>query len=113
CHAALERRVAALEGQRLATGGGLETDVEGVQQYLLGQLARATTAGPHGEPVPVVLDDPFVHVAAERKWELMDMVARLAERTQLVYLTDDAFIGAWARRRTATGTITLLEPVDG
>jgi uncharacterized protein YhaN len=62
--------------------------------------------------VPVILDDPFVRVPAERKWELMDLVARLGEKTQLVYLTDDAFVGAWARRRTATGSITLLEPVE-
>jgi uncharacterized protein YhaN len=62
--------------------------------------------------VPVLLDDPFVRVAAERKWELMDMLRRLSEKTQVLYLTDDAFIGAWARRRSDAGEIALLEPVD-
>jgi uncharacterized protein YhaN len=62
--------------------------------------------------VPVLLDDPFVRVPAERKWELMDMLRRLSEKTQLLYLTDDPFVGAWARRRADSGEISLLEPVD-
>jgi hypothetical protein len=39
------------------------------------------------------------------------MLRRLGEKTQLIYLTDDPFVTAWARRRAAAGLITLLEPV--
>ena len=112
-HSAMERRVAALESQ--ADGGGAEStiaQVADVQQYLLAHLTKAGHCGPNDESVPVVLDEPFLRIAAERKWELLDMLRRLGEKTQLVYLTDDPFVGAWARRRASAGLITLLEPVE-
>lgn len=110
-HAAVERRVNALEVQLRGVRGD-RADVEELQQYLLAALTRANHVGPRGEPVPVLLDDPFVRVPAEHKWELMDMLRRLSEKTQLFYLTDDPFIGAWARRRADLGEISLLEPID-
>ena len=110
-HAAAERRVRAFEAQvRADRGDG--ADLDEVHKYLLGALTKANCVGPLGEPVPVLLDDPFVRVPAERKWELMDMLRRLSEKTQLLYLTDDPFVGAWARRRADSGEISLLEPVD-
>jgi uncharacterized protein YhaN len=109
----MERRVAALEaqhdpGRAEATIGQLAD----VQQYLLSHLTKAAHAGPYDESVPVLLDEPFLRVPAERKWELLDMMRRLGEKTQLIYLTDDAFVSAWARRRAGAGLITLLEPLD-
>jgi hypothetical protein len=110
-HAAVERRVAALEVQlRGERGDG--ADVEELQQYLLAALTRANCVGPSGEPVPVLFDDPFARVPAERKWELMDLLRRLSEKTQVLYLTDDAFIGAWARQQADDNAISLLEPVE-
>jgi uncharacterized protein YhaN len=111
-HSAFERRVAAVEAKLRGTRPGGGADVEEVQKHLLAALTKANCVGPRGEPLPVVLDDPFVRVPAERKWELMDMVHRLAEKVQLLYLTDDPFVGAWARRRADAGVITLLEPDD-
>jgi hypothetical protein len=112
-HSAMERRVAALEaqhdpGRAEATIGQLAD----VQQYLLSHLTKAAHAGPYDESVPVLLDEPFLRVPAERKWELLDMMRRLGEKTQLIYLTDDAFVSAWARRRAGAGLITLLEPME-
>jgi hypothetical protein len=40
------------------------------------------------------------------------MLRRLGENTQLIYLTDDPFVSAWARRRASAGLITLMEPID-
>lgn len=111
-HAAVERRVAALEVQLRGDGVDDGSDLEDIQQYLLAALTKANNVGPRAEPVPILLDDPFVRVPAERKWELMDLLRRLSEQTQLLYLTDDPFVGAWARRRADTGAITLLEPVE-
>ena len=112
-HSAMERRVAALEagheGRTEETSIGQLADV---QQYLLAHLAKAAHAGPFDESLPVVLDEPFLRIGAERKWELLDMLRRLAEKSQLLYLTDDPFVAAWARRRAAAGLVTLLEPVD-
>lgn len=110
-HAALERRVTALEVQ-LRGERGEGADVEELQRYLFAALTRAHKVGPRAEPIPVLLDDPFARVPAERKYELMDMLRRLSEKTQMLYMTDDAFIGAWARQRADDGSISLLEPVE-
>lgn len=110
-HAAAERRVRSLD-RRLRGSRADDAAIEELHRYLLAALTRAHRAGPGGEPVPVVLDDPFTRVPAERKWELMDMLRRLTEKTQVVYVTDDPFIGAWARRRADHGAIRLLEPVE-
>lgn len=109
-HAAVERRVAALEA-RLGgyDGNGDPGAIADIQQHLLAHLARASQAGPDSDPVPVVLDEVFQRVPADRTWDLLDLLLRLAERHQLVYLTDDAFVSAWARQRALDGAITLLE----
>ncbi|HEY2812756.1 MAG TPA: hypothetical protein VGJ03_04750 [Acidimicrobiales bacterium] len=112
-HSAMERRVAALEAQHDPTHEQTTiSQLADVQQYLLAHLTKAAHAGPSDESVPVLLDEPFLRIAAERKWELLDMLRRLGEKTQLVYLTDDPFVGAWARRRASAGLIRLLEPVE-
>jgi hypothetical protein len=112
-HSAMERRVAALEAQHDPTHEQTTvSQLADVQQYLMAHLTKAGHAGPCDESVPVLLDEPFLRIGAERKWELLDMLRRLGEKTQLIYLTDDPFVGAWARRRASAGLITLLEPVE-
>jgi hypothetical protein len=108
--AAVERRVSSLEARH----GGHDANgdpgaIADMQQHLLAHLTTASQAGPDGDPVPVVLDDVFLRVPADRKWDLLDLLHRLAERHQLVYLSDDAFVAAWARQQALDGTITLLE----
>jgi hypothetical protein len=113
-HAAVERRVAALEARL----GGIDVNgdpsvLADIQQHLLASLTQAAQAGPHADPVPVILDEVFQRVPAERTWELLDLVHRLSERHQLIYLSDDAFVAAWARQQ-ADGEVLLLEPApDG
>lgn len=109
-HAAVERRVAALEARL----GGHDVNgdpgaIADIQQHLLAHLGTASQAGPHGDPVPVILDEVFLRVPADRKFDLLDLLHRLAERHQLLYLSDDAFVAAWARQRALDGSITLLE----
>ena len=98
--AAIERRVMALEARH----GGHDANgdpgaVADIQQHLLGRLTQAATAGPHGDPVPAVLDEVFLRVPAERKWDLLDLLHRLSERHQLIYLSDDPFVAAWASQK--------------
>lgn len=108
--AAVERRVMALEARH----GGHDANgdpgaVADIQQHLLARLTAAATAGPQGDAVPALLDEVFLRVPAERKWDLLDLLHRLSERHQLVYLSDDPFVAAWARQ-TANGSVLLLEP---
>lgn len=109
-HAAVERRVAALEARESEAGGGDPSAIAELQQHLVARLTVAAQAAPHGDPVPVVLDEVLQRVPADRTWDLLDLLLRLAEHQQLIYLTDDAFVAAWARQRAIDGTITLLEP---
>jgi hypothetical protein len=111
-HAAVERRVTALEAKLGGPDGGADPGaIADIQQQLLTHLTRAGQAAPHGDPVPVLLDEVLARVPADRKWDLLDLLHRLSEKHQLVYLSDDAFVAAWARQRALDGTVTLLEPV--
>lgn len=110
-HAAIERRVAALDARHgghdvLGDPGALAE----IHERLTARLARAASAGAHGDPLPLVLDEVFMRVPAERMYDMLDRLQELAEDHQLVYLSDDAFVAAWARQQAAAGTITLLEP---
>jgi hypothetical protein len=108
---ALERRVMSLEARH----GGHDANgdpgaMADIQQHLLGRLTKAATAGSQGDPMPAVLDDVFLKVPAERKWDLLDLLYRLSERHQLIYLTDDAFVAAWASQHSSDVTLLAPEP---
>ena len=109
-HAAVERRVAAIESRIAESSGADPSATADIHQHLVARLTVAAQAAPHGDPVPVVLDEVLQRVPADRTWDLLDLLLRLAEHQQLIYLTDDAFVAAWARQRAIDGTITLLEP---
>jgi len=109
---AVERRVNVLESSidgEPAMGGSV--DLDDVQRQL---IARLTTArkGIGAEALPVLLDEPLVRVRGDNKWELLDLIERVADKTQIVYLTDDHDVVLWARRRAAGGSLVLLEPVS-
>jgi hypothetical protein len=42
---------------------------------------------------------------------MLDLVDRLSAHAQVVYLTDDADVSTWARRRSTTGAIAFLDPL--
>jgi hypothetical protein len=111
--AAVERRVLVLESSSLDGEAtiGQSLDIEDVQRQL---LARLTTArkGAGEESLPVLLDEPLLRIRGDHKWELLDLVERVADKTQVVYLTDDHDVVLWARRRAAGGSLALLEPVS-
>lgn len=105
--AALGRRVSALEAKLGAYGD--PGAIAELQQGLVARLTAAAQAGPGGDPIPVVLDEVLLRVPPDRCWDLLDLVLHLADRHQVIYLTGDAFVAAWARQRALDGSITLLE----
>ena len=110
-HAAIERRVLSLEAKHGGDDGhGDPGAVADIQRHLFARLTAAGQAGPNGDPVPALLDDVFLRVPADRKWDLLDLLHRLSDQHQLVYLSDDPFVAAWARQHAAAGTVRLLEP---
>jgi len=111
--AAVERRVHVLESSLESGGGSGESgiDAEDVRSQLIARLTDARKAA-GDEALPVVLDETLVRVRGEHKWELLDLIERVADKTQIVYLTDDYDVVVWARRRAGGSALALLEPVS-
>jgi hypothetical protein len=104
---ALQRRVHVLED----AAGATVTLISGqeLEMYVLGRFASARRVGPEAEPVPMLVDNALVAVPRAEKWRMLDLMARLAEATQVFYLTDDAEALEWAHTRAQEGTIGLVE----
>jgi len=108
---ALSRRVTVLESS--AGTGPLLVAAEEAEMVLLGRFAQTRRVGPEAEPVPVIVDDALAAFPRHDKWRLLDLVARLGEASQVVYLTDDEETLDWARSRAASGGIGLLAAAPG
>jgi hypothetical protein len=105
---ALSRRVMILETS--AGTGPLLVTAEEAEMVLLGRFAQTRRVGPEAEPVPVLVDDALAAFPRHDKWRLLDLVARLGEASQVVYLTDDEETLEWARSRSVNGSLGLLAP---
>ena len=105
---ALARRVTILEAS--AGTGPLLVTAEEAEMVLLGRFAQTRRIGSEAEPVPVLVDDSLAAFPRHEKWRLLDLVARLGEASQVVYLTDDEETLEWARSRSLKGSIGLLAP---
>jgi len=105
---ALARRVTILESSA-GTGPQLVA-AEEAEMVLLGRFAQTRRIGPEAEPVPVLVDDALAAFPRHEKWRLLDLLTRLGEASQVVYLTDDEDTVEWARSRSAKGGVGLLAP---
>jgi hypothetical protein len=105
---ALARRVQILE-RTAGTGTPLAT-AEEAEMVLLGRFAQTRRVGPEAEPVPVLVDDALAGFPRHDKWRLLDLLARLGEASQVVYLTNDEETLEWARSRSHNGSVSLLAP---
>jgi uncharacterized protein YhaN len=55
------------------------------------------------EPLPLILDDPFVHYDDATLERALDWLARMAARTQIIFLaTREAYVD-WAERTGVAG----------
>jgi hypothetical protein len=106
---ALSRRVMILQASA-GTGGSLLVTADEAEMVLLGRFAQTRRVGPEAEPVPVIVDDALAAYPRHAKWRLLDLLARLGEASQVVYLTDDDETLDWARSRALSGGIALLLP---
>jgi hypothetical protein len=105
---ALARRVTILETS--AGTGSLLVAAEEAEMVLLGRFAQTRRVGPEAEPIPVLVDDALAAFPRHEKWRLLDLLARLGEASQVVYLTDDEETLDWARSRSVNGSLGLLTP---
>ncbi|MGH8973430.1 MAG: hypothetical protein ACRD0C_09530 [Acidimicrobiia bacterium] len=105
---ALARRVAILEANSGA--GSRLLPFEEAEMVLLGRFSQARRVGPEAEPVPIVVDDALAGFPRHDKWRLLDLLARLGEASQVVYLTDDPDTAEWAAARARQGNASLVRP---
>jgi hypothetical protein len=108
---ALERRVAFLEEEHGEVGVPSTAKMAELERYLKQRLDALRSCGVEGEALPLVLDECFLHLRADAKWAMLDLVDRLSGGAQVIYLTDDPDVSTWARRRSATGAIAFLDPL--
>lgn len=116
CRSELERlrdRLRAVDRQLAAHDGpsrhGSEPDLVAT---LTDAAAAARTAGPGVETAPVILDEPFCDVHGDRKRAALGAVAALASEVQVLYLTDDEEVLAWARNRALSDDMSVLAPAS-
>lgn len=79
-------------------------------QALIERMAELRHAGPRGEMLPLLLDEPLAGVAPSVKTWVLELLARSAGSPQVVYLTDDPFVADWARIEAIGGELSILAP---
>lgn len=103
----LRRRVRMME---VGTGEAYPIpEPKELEMYLLGRIASARRVGPIGEPVPVIVDDILRSMPQHQKYRMLDLLARLGDAAQVIYLTADEETITWARDRVAHGSTGLLD----
>jgi hypothetical protein len=63
--------------------------------YILMRMGLAHHMSAIGEPVPLVLDDPFVDLDRRRLERMLEFILRITERTQVLLFTKDRHIEEW------------------
>ncbi|HEY3240579.1 MAG TPA: hypothetical protein VGL92_13495 [Acidimicrobiia bacterium] len=107
-HGVLTRRIAGLEAASRA--GYQLMAIEEAEMVLLGRVTQARQVGPRAEPIPLLVDDALAGYEREDKHDLLHLLARLAEATQVVYLTDDPVTLEWASARVEEGEALVVAP---
>jgi hypothetical protein len=79
-------------------------------EALMIRLADLREVGPDGESFPLILDEPLVGIDLPTKQWMLELVARTAGSPQIVYLTEDPDVAAWARIEALAGQLAVIEP---
>ena len=80
-------------------------------EALIARMAELRHAGGRGESLPLLLDDPFGNMTTVVKRWILDLVGRSAGSPQVVVLTADPDVTAWARSEAANGAeLAVIEP---
>ena len=92
--------------------GGVHPDLDPAElaHWLAARFTALRRVGPAGESLPLVLDDPLVGVDAGVKQWVLELIGRSAGSPQVVYLTADPDVAAWARLEAMAGHLSVLEP---
>lgn len=110
----------ATAAARLAAGGRLRSPLRSagrgqsspaeLAEALMIRLADLRHVGPDGESCPLILDEPLAGVDLAVKQWMLELVARTAGSPQIVYLTADPDVAAWARIEALAGQLEVIGP---
>ena len=94
-----------LGSHRLAAEDSMAADAARV---LLDRVIDLRGLGAHHERLPLLLDDPFAGLAPTEVQQLLATVHRLASYHQIVLVTGDPYIQAWATQSPAAASLQLV-----
>ena len=63
---------------------------------------------PAGESLPLILDDALVGLDPSAKASLLELLGAASDDQQIVFLTDDPEVVAWAQLEELTGAVAVL-----
>jgi hypothetical protein len=87
-----------------------DVDPAELAHWLASRFTALRRVGPVGESLPLILDDPLLGVEAGVKQWILELIGRSAGSPQIVYLTSDPEVAAWARLEAMAGHLAVLEP---
>jgi hypothetical protein len=106
--AASRIREAGVQGTASASAAAAEPAE--LSQALIARMTELRHAGSRGESLPLLLDEPLGGVSPSVKQWVLELVGRSAGSPQIIYLTNDADVAAWARMEALSGELAILEP---
>ena len=77
---------------------------------LMARLHTLKSIGAGGESFPLLVDDALADIDPASKPQLLEMLVKASARQQVIYLTEDEDVAAWARVEAMTGALGLVEP---
>ncbi len=79
------------------------------QIYLLLRVALSRLLSENLEPVPLILDDPFVHFDHERMANMLDFLFELSTENQILLFTKEPFIREWCAENLPQEHYSLVD----
>jgi hypothetical protein len=83
-----------------------------IAERLVVRLAQLRHVGGVGESFPLILDEPLSDADTSVKQWVLEMIGRSAGSPQVVYLTADEDVAAWARMEAIAGHVAIVEPAS-
>jgi hypothetical protein len=92
------------------TAAPVEDNRQELAHTLLTRLSQLKSLGAGGESFPLLLDDALRDVDPAAKPELLELLTKASTNQQVIYLTEDPDVAAWARVEALTGQLAIVEP---
>ena len=105
---ALERR-GRIEEAAAGDGQGSKVEPSDLAHAIVSRLGDLR-GGIDGRVFPLLLDEPFAGAEGSIKHWLLELIGTSAGNPQIVYLTEDEDVAAWARMEALTGELAIIEP---